>query len=466
MRRFMDKDFLLTTPTAERLFTDYAKGLPIIDYHCHINPKEIAEDKRFENITRIWLGGDHYKWRLMRSAGVEERFITGGASDREKFQKWAETLDRAIGNPLYHWSHLELKRYFGYDGILNGSTAEEVWQLCEKKLAEPEMNAKGLITASNVEVLCTTDDPIDSLEWHRAIATDKGFSARVLPAWRPDRAMNIEKFGFCDYVEALSEASGVRISSFAGLKTALHRRMDFFSDNGCRLSDHGLDKVVYAPVSDVKIEEIFAKRMGGSELSDDETKSYKTMFMLFCGRECAERGWTMQLHYGCKRDNNGAAFERLGADTGFDCIGSASSIAELADFLDCLERTDSLPRTIIYSLNPSDNQAIDTVIGCFQGSETVSKIQHGAAWWFNDCKSGIRDHLISLGNLGYLAGFVGMLTDSRSFLSYPRHEYFRRILCGLLGEMVEGGEFPADFDTLGGIVSDISYGNAKRYFGF
>lgn len=466
MKNFMDNSFLLTTSTAERLFTEYARDLPIIDYHCHISPKEIAENKRFENITQIWLGGDHYKWRLMRSAGVEERFITGNASDKEKFFKWAEVLGRAIGNPLYHWSHLELRRYFGYEGVLNSSTAEEVWQLCSEKLSAPEMSAKGLISSSNAEVICTTDDPIDTLEWHKAIADDKTFTSRVLPAWRPDKAMNIEKAGFADYISELSKASGMAISSFAELKSALRKRMDFFADMGCTISDHGLERVVYAPVSENEAEEIFAKKMNGGAVSASEIKAYKTMFMLFCGEECSARGWVMQLHYGCKRDNNSSAFERLGADTGFDCIGSSAPTDELADFLDCLNSNAALPKTIIYSLNPSDNQAIDTIIGCFQSSEAVSKIQHGSAWWFNDNKTGMREQLVSLANLGYLAGFVGMLTDSRSFLSYPRHEYFRRILCGLFGELVENGEFPSDMETLGGITADISYFNAKRYFGF
>lgn len=466
MKKFMDKDFLLTTPAAKTLFHDYAAKQPIIDYHCHINPREIAEDRKFENITQVWLGGDHYKWRLMRSAGVEEKYITGDASDREKFQKWAEVLGKAVGNPLLHWSHLELQRYFGYDGVLNGSTAEEVWQLCNKKLAEPGMSVRGLIKQSGVEVICTTDDPADSLEWHKKLAEDSSFDTKVYPAWRPDKAMNIEKPEFTSYIAKLAEVSGVEIHSFADLKKALCARMDFFGEMNCRVSDHALEYVYFSPISDSEAEEIFSKRINCGEVSAEEAAGYKTMFMLFCGREYSRRGWVMQLHYGTKRDNNTLQYKKLGPDTGYDCINNYAPSSLTADFLNALECENALPKTIIYSLNPNDNQAIDTILGCFQSSEAVGKIQHGSAWWFNDHKTGMREQLISLGNLGYLAGFVGMLTDSRSFLSYPRHEYFRRILCGFFGELVENGEYPDDMAALGEIVSDISYGNAKKYFNF
>ncbi len=462
----MDKDFLLSTPTAAALFNDYASKQPIIDYHCHIDPKEIAQDRKFDNITQVWLGGDHYKWRLMRSAGVDERYITGDAADREKFQKWAEVLCKAVGNPLLHWSHLELQRFFGYYGVLNGDTAEEVWQLCNEKLAQPDMSVRGLIEKSNVEVICTTDDPIDTLEWHKMIAADSSFKTKVYPAWRPDKAMNIDKPGFCDYLAKLSEASGIEVSSLASLKQALVKRMDYFGEMKCRVSDHALEYVYYAYAEESEIEAILAKRLKGEALTELEVKKYKTMFMLFCAGEYRKRGWVMQLHYGAKRDNNTVMFNKLGPDTGYDCINNYAPSSEAADFLNALEMNGALPKTIIYSLNPHDNQAIDAILGCFQSSEAVSKIQHGSAWWFNDHKTGMREQLISLGNLGYLAGFVGMLTDSRSFLSYPRHEYFRRILCDLLGELAENGEFPNDMKILGEIVADISYGNAKRYFGF
>ncbi len=466
MKKFMDKDFLLSTPAASELFHNYASKQPIIDYHCHINPREIAENRRFDNITQVWLGGDHYKWRLMRCAGVEEKYITGDADDREKFQKWAEVIGKAIGNPLFHWSHLELQRYFGYYGVLNSETAEEVWQLCNRKLAEADMSVRGLIRQSGVEIICTTDDPIDTLEWHKAIAADSTFETKVYPAWRPDKAMNIEKTDFNDYIAKLSEVSGIKIDSFASLKAALCKRMDFFAEMKCVVSDHGLEYVYFTPATEQEIEDIFTKRLNDEAITDIEIKRYKTMFMLFCGKEYHKRGWVMQLHYGTKRDNNSKMYAKLGPDTGYDCISNYTPSAEACEYLNALEKNDSLPKTIIYSLNPNDNQVIDTITGCFQNSEAISKIQHGSAWWFNDHKTGMHEHLVSLGNLGYLAGFVGMLTDSRSFLSYPRHEYFRRILCNFLGELVENGEYPYDISTLGEIANDISYGNAKKYFGF
>ncbi|MBQ4364134.1 MAG: glucuronate isomerase [Oscillospiraceae bacterium] len=466
MKKFLDKNFLLDTPTAQALFHDHAKQMPIIDYHCHIDPKEIAQDRQFRNITEVWLGGDHYKWRLMRSAGVDEYYITGGASDREKFGKWAEVLSRAVGNPLYHWSHLELQRFFGYYGTLTPDTAQEVWELTEKKLASPEMSVRGLIKMSGVDVICTTDDPVDSLEWHRAIAEDKSFETKVYPAWRPDKAMNIEKPDFPQYIAKVSDASGITVNSFELLIKALSARMDFFDSMGCKVSDHGNNYVSYVPADRDVIEAIFSRGMKGIELTPKEIAEYKTAFMLEMGRQYSARGWVMQLHYGAKRDNNVRMYDKLGPDTGFDSINNYGPAAELADFLNALEYDGQLPRTIIYSLDPHANQVIDTLIGCFQSSEAVSKIQHGSAWWFNDHKTGMTEQLTSLGNLGYLAGFVGMLTDSRSFLSYPRHEYFRRILCNYLGNLVENGEFPADMDTLGSIVRDISYNNAKRYFRF
>lgn len=466
MKQFLDENFLLNTPTAVKLFHDYSKNLPIIDYHCHINPKEIAEDRQFSNIHELWLGGDHYKWRLMRSAGVDEKYITGDASPREKFNAWAKTLSKAIGNPLYHWSHLELQRYFDYKGTLNEDTAEEVWNLCNEKLAKPEMSVRNIIKASNVEVICTTDDPIDSLEWHKKIAEDTSFDVKVLPAWRPDKAMNIEKDEFVDYISKLSEVSEIKINNFADLKAALIKRMEFFNSLGCSVSDHGLDYVSYVPCSDDDAEKIFTKKIAGEALSNHEIMAFKTAFMLLMGREYSRLNWVLQLHYGCKRNNNSLMFNKLGADTGFDCINNHAPAAEIADYLDCLNKENKLPKTILYSLNPNDNQIIDTILGCFQDSSAVGKIQHGSAWWFNDNKTGMRDQLISLGNLGFLAGFVGMLTDSRSFISYPRHEYFRRIMCNLFGDLVEAGEFPYDEKILSEIVGGISYNNANAYFSF
>ena len=466
MKQFMDKDFLLSTDTAKTLFHDYAEKMPILDYHCHINPKEIAEDRKFENITQVWLGGDHYKWRQMRSNGIDEYYITGGASDKEKFQKWAETLTKAIGNPLYHWSHLELQRYFGYYGILNGDTAEEVWNICNAKLAEDSMTVRNIIKQSGVTLICTTDDPVDSLEYHKQIAEDPTFDVQVLPAWRPDKAMNIEKPDYLDYLAKLSEVSGVKIDSFDTLKEALVNRMAFFDSMGCRASDHALEYVMFKPATAEEIEAIFAKRLSGSAITKEEELKFKTAFMTFVGKEYNKLGWAMQLHYGAKRDNNVLRYNELGPDTGYDCINTYSSSAEMADFLNNMNATDELPKTIIYSLNPIDNAAIGTVLGCFQDSKAVGKIQQGSAWWFNDHKVGMTDQMTSLANLGLLGNFIGMLTDSRSFLSYTRHEYFRRILCDLLGKWVENGEYPNDMKTLGGMVRDISYNNAVRYFGF
>jgi glucuronate isomerase len=466
MKQFMDKDFLLSNETAQKLYVDNAADTPILDYHCHINSQEIYEDRQFENITQVWLGGDHYKWRFMRSCGVDERYITGDAPDKEKFIKWAECVGKAIGNPLFHWSHLELQKYFDYHGVLNKKTAEEVWELCNKKLADPSMSVRSLIKQSNVTLICTTDDPVDSLEWHQKIAEDASFDVQVLPAWRPDKAMNLEKPTFGEYLSTLSEVSGVAIRTFADLKQALSARMDFFASKGCSVSDHGLEYVMYAPASDDEVEAIFAKRLAGNSITREEELQYKTAFMVFVGKEYAKRGWVMQLHYGCKRDNNTLQFNKLGPDTGYDCINNYAPSSEIADYLNALIQTDELPKTIIYSLNPNDNQAIGTILGCFQDSTAVAKIQQGSAWWFNDHKTGMQDQMISLANLGNLSGFVGMLTDSRSFLSYTRHDYFRRILCNLLGTWVENGEYPADYETLNEIVKDICYNNAVRYFGF
>ena len=466
MKPFMDEDFLLSNETAKTLYHNYAKQVPIIDYHCHINPQEIAEDRQFDTITQVWLGGDHYKWRQMRTNGIDEKFITGDASDYEKFEKWAATLQKAIGNPLYHWSHLELQRYFNYDKPLSPATAEEVWEVCNKKLADPSMTVRNIIRQSNVETICTTDDPIDSLEWHKKIAEDETFEVKVLPAWRPDKAMNLEKPEYLDYLAKLAAVSGVKIDSFAALCEALKVRMDFFASMGCCVSDHALEYVMYKPATAEEIEAIFAKRLAGTAPTALEELQFKTAFMNFVGKEYHRLGWVMQLHYGTKRDNNVFRYNQLGPDTGYDCINSYSSSAELAAFLNSLNATDQLPKTIIYSLNPVDNAAIGTVLGCFQDSSCVGKIQQGSAWWFNDHKTGMTEQMTSLANLSLLANFVGMLTDSRSFLSYTRHEYFRRILCNLIGTWVENGEYPNDIEFLGKMVQDISYYNTKNYFGF
>ena len=459
MKPFMDKDFLLSSDTARHLYHEYAADLPIIDYHCHLDPKEIFEDRQFENIAQVWLGGDHYKWRLMRSAGVEERYITGDASDREKFQKWAETVGLAVGNPLHHWSHLELKNYFGYEGALNGDTAEEVWQLCNEKLKT--LSARRLIVNSRVKALCTTDDPADSLEWHRKIAADESFGVKVLPSFRPDKALGIEKADYLDYLKRLGE-----ITSFAQLSQVLKERLAFFVSLGCRVSDHGMESVPYAPATKDEVEAIFRRRRNGEIPTLQEQKQFKTALLLELGREYHRLGVVMQLHFGVIRDNSHRVFRALGPDAGIDSIGDQPSIKELAAFLGALDDTDELPRTILYSLNPNDNAALVTVMGAFQTGEAVGKLQHGSAWWFNDHKQGMIEQLTTLAADGYLAGFVGMLTDSRSFLSYARHEYFRRILCNLLGTWVENGEYPADMAALTTIVRGICHDNAARYFAF
>ena len=466
MKQFMDREFLLSTPTAQAIFHDFAEKMPIVDYHCHINPQEIYEDRKFENITQVWLGGDHYKWRQMRSNGVEERYITGDASDREKFQKWAETLPKLIGNPLYHWSHLELQRYFGYTGYLNGDTAEEVWNLCNAKLQEDSMTVRNIIRQSNVKLICTTDDPIDSLEWHKKLAADDSFEVQVLPAWRPDKAMNLEKPDYADYIAKLSAVSGIEVKDFASLKEALKNRMAYFAENGCSVSDHALEYVMYAPASDEEIDAILKKALSGQAVSKEEELKFKTAFMVFVGREYCKLDWAMQLHYGCKRDNNVFRYEQLGPDTGFDCINNYAPSAQMADFLNALNSTDELPRTIIYSLNPVDNASIGTIIGCFQDPTMQGKVQQGSAWWFNDHKVGMTEQMTSLANLGCLGNFIGMLTDSRSVLSYTRHEYFRRVMCELIGGWVENGEYPADMKSLKEIVEGISYNNTVKYFKF
>ncbi len=466
MKKFMDKDFLLKTDEAKHLYHDFASQVPVLDYHCHINPQEIYEDRKFNNITEVWLGGDHYKWRQMRSNGIDEKYITGDSSDWEKFYNYAKTLDKAIGNPLYHWSHLELQRFFDYDGILSEKTAKEVWDLANAKLQQDDMSVRNLIKKSGVTLLCTTDDPIDDLKWHKLIKEDDTFDVQVLPAWRPDKAVNINKPDFNEYMDKLAKASDMEINTFEDVKKALANRLDFFAENGCSVSDHGLDYVINVPATDEEVEAIFAKKKNGEELSAKEVDQYKTALLKFLAGEYAKRNWVMQLHYSCMRDNNTKQYEKMGPDTGYDAISNYGPSDQLAGFLNAVNTASGLPKTIIYSLNPADDEMIGTVIGCFQGPEVAGKIQQGSAWWFNDNKTGMIKQMTSLANLGLLGNFVGMLTDSRSFLSYPRHEYFRRIMCNLIGQWVEDGEFPADDDLLEPIVKGISYNNAVKYFGF
>ena len=465
MKAFLDDDFLLTTPTARRLY-QVARSMPILDYHCHLDPKEIAQDRRFENITQVWLGGDHYKWRLMRANGVDEAYITGDAPDREKFQKWAETLELAIGNPLYHWSHLELRRYFGYEGVLNGDTAQEVWELCNQKLQEPGMSARNLIANSGVTLVCTTDDPADSLEWHQQLAQDSSFPVKVLPAWRPDAAMGLERPEYLDYLQRLGQAAGVEIRTYGDLKKALLSRMAFFDKVGCRASDHALTAAVCQPASEEELERVFQKRLEGEPLTQEELAAFQTGFLRFVAGEYKRLGWVMQLHYGCRRNNNTRMFHKLGRDTGYDAVLQGTPSLEVAAFLDLLASQDALPRMVLYSLNPNDDEGLNSVIGCFQDGTPLGRIQQGSAWWFNDHKAGMVKQLTAFANGGLLGNFIGMLTDSRSFLSYPRHEYFRRILCELLGAWVENGEYPADWKALEKMVRGVCYNNAVEFFDF
>jgi glucuronate isomerase len=464
MKPFMDENFLLTNKTAATLYHDYAKKMPIFDYHCHLSPKEIAENKRYRNITEVWLGGDHYKWRAMRANGVDERYITGDAPDKEKFLKWAETMPACIGNPLYHWTHLELKRFFGIDTLLSPATAEEIWEKCNALLQKDDFAARGLIERSNVKVLCTTDDPADSLEYHAAIAKDKSFTVKVLPAFRPDKSFNIDKAGFAEYIAKLGKAAGKNIASFGDLTAALGQRLEFFHAAGCRVSDHALDPIVFETATDAELDAILVKGLKGEKLAEAEVRKFKTAVMLFLGRGYARLGWVMQLHMDTLRNVNTRAMRVLGPDTGFDAIADYTLGDSLAKFLDALDNTEELPKTIVYSLNPRDNDMLATIVGSFQGGGVASKMQLGSGWWYNDQKDGMIKQMVALANVGLLSRFVGMLTDSRSFLSYTRHEYFRRILCNLIGEWVEAGEVPNDIALLGAMVENICFNNARDYF--
>ncbi len=464
MKKFMDDNFLLSTKTAQRLYHEYAADVPIIDYHCHVSPKEIFEDRKFKNITEVWLSADHYKWRIMRADGVSEKYITGSATDREKFQKFAQALPKAIGNPMYHWCHLELKTYFGYEGALSGETAQEVWDLAQEKLKQSNMSVRGLISQSNVAFVGTTDDPLDNLQWHKKLAKDSTFKTVVAPSFRPDKALNIEKEGWLNYINELSGVCGFEIKDLDMLKKALKERINYFDKTGCKSSDHGLDYIVCRKASEEETNAIMQKALSGTVVSREESEIFKTALLVFCGRLYSKLGWVQQWHYNCMRNTNTKMFEKLGADTGFDTINTVNCSRALAALLNELEIAGELPKTIIYSLNPADNELIGTIIGAFQGEGIHGKIQHGSGWWFNDTKTGMIEQMTSLANLGLLGNFIGMLTDSRSFLSYTRHAYFRRILCELIGNWVENGEYPADFEALGLLVQDICGYNAMRYF--
>ena len=467
MKAFMDDNFLLRTPAAQTLYHEYAAKMPIIDYHCHLKPEEIALDKRYRSITEVWLGGDHYKWRAMRGNGVAEALITGDASDHDKFVAWAKTMPSCIGNPLYHWTHLELKRYFDFHEPLSEKTAEAAWEQCNAKLAESSFSARGLILQSNVKAVCTTDDPIDDLKWHKMIAADESFPVAVYPTYRPDKAVNIHKPTFRGYIASLAEVTGMELKSAADVKAALINRLDYFVSVGCRISDHGLDYIPYV-VDEAAAEAAFAKVMAGESITRYEEDAYKTSILLACGRAYAARDIAMQLHYACLRDNSSRMFERLGPDTGFDSIADDPCAVPMAKLLGDLDATQELPKTVLYSLNPVHNELIISTATCFNHNETGirGKVQFGSGWWFNDQKDGMIRQMNALAHIGLLSTFVGMLTDSRSFLSYTRHEYFRRILCDMLGTWMEEGEIPADFEMVGKIVQDISFNNTNKYFRF
>ena len=468
MKKFMDENFLLTNETAIRLYHDYAKDMPIFDYHCHLSAREIAENKSYKNMTEIWLGGDHYKWRVMRSNGVLEASITGHAPDVEKFMAFAKTLPYTIGNPMYHWAHLELKRYFDIEEQLDETTAEKIWDVCNERLKTDAFTSRALIRRSNVEVICTTDDPIDTLEYHKMINEDTTFDTKVLPTFRPDKGLHIHLDTFLPWLKQLESTVGYGITSLALLFKAMEARVAYFHDYGCRLSDHALDEVQYEVQKKISFEEgdtIFKKALRGSILTQDEVIRYKSLVMHQLGKLYAKNGWTMQLHIGALRNNNTRMHEEVGPDTGFDSINDTVFARALSDFLNDLDTSDELPKTIIYVLNPRDNYVIGTMIGNFQGGGIAGKIQFGSGWWFCDQKDGMIDQMKTLAQLGLISRFVGMLTDSRSFLSYVRHEYFRRILCNLFGEWVENGEYPNNPEFLGRMIQDICYNNAKAYFG-
>jgi len=466
MKKFLDENFLLQTETAQRLYHQHAAKMPILDYHCHINPKDIADDRMFKNMTEIWLYGDHYKWRAMRTNGVDERFCTGDASDWEKFEKWAETVPHTLRNPLYHWTHLELKRFFGVEEVLSPKNARKIYDYCNEKLNSAAYSCRNIIRMANVKTICTTDDPVDTLEYHQQIKED-GFEVAVLPAWRPDKAMMVEDpVSFNHYINKLEEAAGEDIQSFEDLMDALDARHQYFHDNGCRLSDHGLDTAFAEAYTEAEIKAIFKKVRGGNHLTEAEILKFKSCMLYEFGIMDHSRGWTQQFHIGAQRNNSTRLFNKLGPDTGFDSIGDKPVAESLARLLDRLDQENKLCKTILYNLNPRDNELYATMIGNFQDGSVPGKIQYGSGWWFLDQQDGMKKQMNALSNLGLLSRFVGMLTDSRSFLSYTRHEYFRRTLCNLLGTDVENGEIPADMELLGSMVENISYNNAKSYFKF
>ncbi|MCM3654453.1 glucuronate isomerase [Metabacillus litoralis] len=466
MEKFMNENFLLKSETAISLFHDYAKEMPIIDYHCHLSPKEIYENKIFKNITEAWLYGDHYKWRAMRANGISEEYITGNASDYEKFLAWAKTVPMTIGNPLYNWTHLELQRFFGIYEILNEQSAPEIWETANALITGEGFGARDLIVKSNVKVVCTTDDPVDSLEYHQLLKEDQDYPVSVVPGFRPDKGLDINRDGFLEWVGKLEKSSQVKIENYEDYLAALEARVQFFHSVGGVVSDHALDLMVYEEATFDEVKEIFAERLTGSTLSLEAEKKFKTFTLIHLGKLYADLDWAMQFHINAHRNNNTNMFKVLGPDTGYDSINDDQIAKPLVSILDSLEQAGKLPKTIIYSLNPTDNYVIASIINSFQDGKTPGKIQFGTAWWFNDTKEGMLEQMKTLSNVGLFSRFIGMLTDSRSFLSYTRHEYFRRLVCNLIGEWVENGEVPKNMELLGRIVRGIAYDNAKEYFQF
>lgn len=466
MKQFLDEHFLLNNKTAQELYHGYAKQMPIIDYHCHLSPQQIATDKQFQSITEAWLAGDHYKWRAMRTNGVEEKYCTGNVADREKFKQWASTVPYTLRNPLFHWTHLELQRYFGVTDILNEKTADNIYDQCTALLQSKDYTVKNLLRKMNVALVCTTDDPVDSLEYHAKLKED-GFEIPILPAFRPDQAMNVSDAAkFNKYINQLEAVTGISVSSFDDFLYALQNRHDFFAAAGCNVSDHGLEEIYAEDFTGSEINSIFNKIHAGKEVSESEQRKFKSAMLVHFAEWDWEKGWVQQFHLGALRNNNSRMLQQLGPDTGWDSIGDFSQGRPLASFLNKLDSDNKLAKTIIYNLNPADNELMATMIGNFNDGSAAGKIQYGAAWWFLDQKDGMIKQMNALSNMGLLSRFVGMLTDSRSFLSFPRHEYFRRLLCNLFGEEIENGEMPADMEWMGKIIQDICYKNAQQYFGW
>lgn len=465
MKPFLDQDFLLQSETAKTLYHEHAKDMPIFDYHCHLPPEEIAEDKQHDNIGEIWLGGDHYKWRAMRTNGVSEDYCTGDKPWREKFRKWAETVPHTLRNPLYHWTHMELQRYFGINTLLSGETADEIFDACTEQLRTPEFSTRNLLSRMKVKVVGTTDDPVDSLEHHRKIAAD-GFGVKVLPSFRPDKAMNLSDTGaWKAYVGKLEEASGMEIKDWASLIGAIENRADYFHELGCRVSDHGIAYVPDASASEAELDIILTNALAGESISFSDQEKFQAMFLYEVGKLYHARNWAQQFHVGVFRNNNQRLFKALGPDTGFDSIADYRQGPGLIRLLDKLDSSNQLAKSILYNINPADNELFATLVGNYQDGSFPGKMQFGSGWWFLDQKDGMERQMNALSLLGLLSRFVGMLTDSRSFLSFPRHEYFRRILCNLLGNDVENGELPNDMPLLGQMVENICYNNAVEYFG-